>query len=60
MENAHYATNDDTAGFINQCYDLNFASIGKIRKHNNYDLLAYKAMVFENDQLSQILRKKMH
>ena len=49
MKNSHYATNDDTAGFINQMknrntsrkseYDMKliknyFASIGEIRKHN--------------------------
>jgi len=52
-------------------YDLKlikhyFASIGEIRKHNmtlviiaSYKYMPYKAMVSENDQLSQILRK-MH
>jgi len=50
MENARNTTNDDTADFMNQMRNRN-------TRKSEYDLLPYQAMLSENDQLSQILRK---
>ena len=50
MENARNTTNDDTADFMNQMKNRN-------TRKSEYDLIPYQAMLSDNDQLSQILRK---
>ena len=71
MENARYAMNDDTAGFINQKKNRNTSTkteyVLKLMKNYFASIYAYKtllhhipyqAMVSENDQLSQIRIKE--
>jgi hypothetical protein len=47
---ARNTTNDDTADFMNQMKNRN-------TRKSEYDLIPYQAMLSDNDQLSQILRK---